>query len=92
MELYQVMGDVYQAEMSTYLEDLARYNISRVSAVKGGEGVIEIVKKKYGWAWVDKNDLNTYGPWLFITWFSQVVIIVVYLAIILVLIKRKDVK
>jgi len=92
MELYQVMGEVYQAEMSTYLEDLTRYNISRVSAVKGGEGVIEMVTKKYGWAWVNKSDPRIFTPWLFGTWFSQVKIMVVYFAIILILIKRKDVK
>jgi hypothetical protein len=92
MELYQVMGEVYQAEMSTYLEDLTRYNISRVSAVKGGEGVIEMVTKKYGWAWVNKSDPRIFTPWLFDTWFSQVKIMVVYFAIILILIKRKDVK
>jgi hypothetical protein len=92
MALYQVMGDVYQGEMSKYLEELARYNISRVSAVKGGEGTIEIVTEKYGWAWVNKNDPRIYGPWLFRTWFAQIEIVVVYFAIILVLIKRKDVK
>jgi len=92
MELYQVMGDVYQGEMSKYLEELARYNISRVSAVKGGEGVIEFVTKKYGWTWVNKADPKIFGPWLFTTWFAQVEIVVVYFAIILVLIKRKDVK
>lgn len=92
MELYRVMGDVYKGEMSKYLEELARYNISRVSAVKGGEGVIEIVTEKYGWAWVNKDDPAIFGPWLFKAWFSQIEIVMVYFAIILFLIKRKDVK
>ncbi len=92
MDLYQVRSDVYKGEMTNYLEELARYNISRVSAVKGGEGIIEGVTEKYGWAWVYKDDPEIYNPWLFKTWFSQGVIMVVYFVIILVLIKRKDVK
>jgi hypothetical protein len=92
MELYKVMGDVYQAEMSKYLEELATYNISRVSAVKGAEGVIELFNEKYGWAWVNKDDPKIFFPWLFRTWFAQIEIVMVYLAIILIMIKRKDVK
>ncbi len=92
MELYQVMGDVYQAEMTKYLEELATYNISRVSAVKGAEGVIELFNEKYGWAWVNKDDPKIFFPWLFKTWFAQIEIVMVYLVIILIMIKRKDVK
>jgi hypothetical protein len=92
MNLYQAMSDVYAGEMSKYQEDIARYNISRVSAVKGGEGIIEIVTEKYGWAWVNKNDPKIFIPWLLKDWLSQIEIVIVYLGIILFLIKRKDVK
>jgi ABC-type multidrug transport system ATPase subunit/pSer/pThr/pTyr-binding forkhead associated (FHA) protein len=92
MDLYQVMADVYKGQMSKYLEELARYNISRVSAVKGAEGIIEIVTEKYGWAWVNKDDPNIFRPWLFRSWFAQLEIVMVYFVMILVLIKRKDVK
>lgn len=92
MDLYQVMADVYESQMTAYLEDLAIYNISRVSAVRGGEGIIGSVTDKYGWAWVDKDNPDIYRPWLFKVWFSQVEIMVVYFLLILFLIKRKDIK
>ena len=92
MDLYRSMADVYQGEMTKYQEDLAMYNISRVAAVKGAEGVIDGVTQQYGWAWVDKDDPNIYYPWLINTWLAQVIISSVYFAIILYLIKRKDVK
>ncbi len=92
MELYQVMGDVYQGEMSTYLEELATYNISRISAVKAGEAVIGGTTDQYGWAWVNKKDPGIFATWLFNTWFPQIEIVVVYFVIILILIKRKDVR
>lgn len=92
MDLYQVMADVYKSQMSAYLEDLAIYNILRVSAVRGGEGIIDSVTDKYGWAWVDKDTPEIYRPWLFKVWFSQVEIMIAYFGIILFLIKRKDVK
>jgi hypothetical protein len=92
MNLYRSMGDIYEGEMKKYQEDLALYNISRVSAVKGAEGVIGSVTEQYGWAWVDKDNPNLYFPWLFNTWFAQVKISFVYFVLILYLIKRKDVK
>jgi ABC-type multidrug transport system ATPase subunit/pSer/pThr/pTyr-binding forkhead associated (FHA) protein len=92
MTLYQVQAEVYKGEMAKYGEDLARYNITRVSAVKGGEGTIEMVNEKYSWAWVDKSAPTKYYPWLFKAWVSQLEIMVVYFVIILYLIKRKDVK
>jgi ABC-type multidrug transport system ATPase subunit/pSer/pThr/pTyr-binding forkhead associated (FHA) protein len=92
MELYRSMADVYEGQMKKYQEDLARYSISRVSAVKGAEGIIGSVTDKYGWAWVNKDDPSIYFPWLFNTWFAQLKIVAVYFAIILFFIKRKDVK
>jgi len=92
MDLYQTMADLYKSQMTKYEEDLASYDIARVSAVKGGEGVIQGNEDQYGWAWVNKNDPFIYFPWLFQTWFAQVVIVAVYFVIILYLIKRKDLK
>lgn len=90
--LYKAMSDIYQGQMTTYQEDLARYNIERVSAVKIGEGIIGTVNAQYQWAWVNKHDPKVYAGWLFEVWIAQVGIVSVYLAIILYLIKRKDVK
>ena len=92
MNLYRSMADIYEGQMKKYQEDLAVYNISRVSAVKGAEGIIGSVTKQYGWAWVDKDDPEKYYPWLFNTWIAQVNISIVYIVIILFLVKRKDVK
>ena len=61
-------------------------------SVKGAEGIMNSVTKQYGWAWVDKDDPSIYFPWLFNSWFAQAKIVVAYFAIILWLIKRKDVK
>ena len=90
--LYQVMADIYKSRMTQYQTDLARYDILRVSAVKGGEGLIDSINQKYSWAWVNKNDPKIYGPWLFQVWSAQIVIVIVYVVLILFLIKRKDVK
>jgi ABC-type multidrug transport system ATPase subunit/pSer/pThr/pTyr-binding forkhead associated (FHA) protein len=92
MDLYKVQADIYKSQMTQYLEDLARYNISRASAVSAAEGVINSVNEKYGWAWVNKRDPLIYIPWLLRTWFAQFEIMVVYFFLILFLIKRKDVK
>jgi ABC-type multidrug transport system ATPase subunit/pSer/pThr/pTyr-binding forkhead associated (FHA) protein len=92
MELYRSMSDIYEGQMKKYQTDMAVYNISRVSAVKGAEGIIGSVTKQYGWAWVDKDEPDLYFPWLLDTWFAQIKISIVYIVIVLFLIKRKDVK
>jgi ABC-type multidrug transport system ATPase subunit len=92
MDLYQIMADVYKSQMTKYQEDLATYYVARISAVSTAEGIIKGMTDKYGWAYVNKKDPKIYFPWLFKTWISQVEIVAVYFVIILVLIKRKDVK
>jgi ABC-type multidrug transport system ATPase subunit len=92
ISLYKAMSDIYAGQMTKYQNDLARYDIQRVSAVKVAEGTIGSMKQLYDWAWVNKNDPKTYGHWLFQVWIAQVVIGTAYLGIILFLIKRKDVK
>jgi ABC-type multidrug transport system ATPase subunit len=92
MELYQTMADVYKIQIAKYQEDLATYYVARISAVKAGEGIIQGITESYGWAYVNKKDPTIYFPWLFKTWLAQVEIVAVYFAVILILIKRKDVK
>ena len=92
MDLYQAMAEVYKGQMTKYMEEAALYNVARVSAVKGAEGVIDSVTDQYGWAWVNKRDASLYFPWLTRAWIAQVEIILVYYLLILFLIKRKDVK
>ena len=91
MDLYKTMADVYKSEMVKYQADLTTYTVARVGAVKAAEGIINGITNKLGWAFVNKKDPNIYFPWLFNTWFAQIVIVAVYLVIILVFIKRKDV-
>ena len=92
MNLYQVMADVYKSQMTKYQEDRAKYEVARISAVNTAEGHIEGAAASFSWAFVNKKNPAIYYPWLFQTWFAQLVVVVVYLAIILYLIKRKDVK
>ena len=92
MGLYQVEADVYKSKMIKYQEDLAKFSVARISAVNTAEGNINGILEKYGWAFVNKSDSKIYFPWLFSTWLAQLVIVAVYFVIILLLIKRKDVK
>ena len=92
MDLYQITADVYKNQMAKYQEDLASYYVARISAVNTAEGTINGVSSSYNWAYVDKKIPKIYYPWLFRTWFAQVEIVAVYFVIILILIKRKDIK
>jgi hypothetical protein len=92
MDLYKTMADVYKSQMVKYQTDLANYTIARVAAVKAAEGIIKVISDKYGWAFVNKKDPKIYFPWLINTWIAQIEIVAVYFVIILILIKRKDVK
>jgi hypothetical protein len=92
MELYQAVADVYKGEMTKYQYDLATYTIARVSAVKAAEGIIKAITDRIGWIFVNKKDPGVYYPWLLRTWLAPVEIVLVYLVLIMILIKRKDVK
>jgi ABC-type multidrug transport system ATPase subunit/pSer/pThr/pTyr-binding forkhead associated (FHA) protein len=92
IDLYQVQADVYKSQITKYQEDLAKYDVARISAVNTAEGTIHGTLATYSWAFVNKKDPNIYFPWLFKTWFAQIVIVAVYFVVILYLIKRKDVK
>ena len=105
MAIYEAEAEVYKSEMTAYQEDmkdyqiklgdyqkeLAAFRLPREKAVGGAEGMIESLKEEFGWAWVNKEDPEEYWPWLFKTWLAQLIIISIYIALILYLIKRKDV-
>ena len=86
------MADVYKSQMTKYQEDLAKYDVARISAVNTAEGNIQGTADSYGWAFVNKKDPSIYIPWLLQTWIAQIVIVAVYFVLMLILIKRKDVK
>ncbi len=93
MDLYQTMADVYKSEMTKYQKDLATYTMlpafrPSIRPREPSQGMSD----KYSWAFVNKKDPKIYFPWLLQTWIAQLVIVAVYFVIILILIKRKDVK
>jgi len=89
--IYQAMANIYQSQMIRYQEDLAKYTVARVTAVSSGEALIDSVKVSVDFGWVNKSNPNIYFPWLFRTWFAQVILVAAYFSIILVLVKLKDV-
>jgi hypothetical protein len=90
MELYEAQAEVYQAQMETYQEDFLEYQSARTAAVNSAEAVIQAVTDEFGWAYVNKEDPDTYWTWLIKTWAAQLLLIGVYFVLILGLIKRKD--
>ncbi|HVM71816.1 MAG TPA: ATP-binding cassette domain-containing protein, partial [Anaerolineales bacterium] len=92
IDLYKIQANVYQSQMVKYQTELATYTVARISAVKAAEAVIKNISDKFKWAFVNKSDPAIFYPWLFETWFAQLVIYAVYFVIILILIKGKDVK
>lgn len=90
MELYESQANVYQAEMEDYQKAVLKYESARNSAVQHAEGVIAGVKDSFGWGWVNKSDPEAYRSWLIKVWGAQLILIGVYIAIILFMIKRKD--
>ncbi|MEN6410745.1 MAG: ATP-binding cassette domain-containing protein, partial [Anaerolineaceae bacterium] len=90
MELYESQANVYQAEMEDYQKAVLKYESARNAAVQHAEGVINGVRESFGWGWVNKSDPEAYRSWLIKVWGAQLILIGVYIAIILFMIKRKD--
>jgi hypothetical protein len=92
IELYKAQSEEYKAQMAKYQKDLVSYNTERMGAVKGAEGLIDGISEQFGWIWVNKEDTQGYYAWLFKTWRAQLIIVTVYIILILILIKRKDIR
>ena len=92
MTKYEAVANVYQEQMIAYQKEKARYDIARNSAVQAAQGMMESMNKQFGWAWVNKHDKDIYRSWLSTAWIAQGIIMLVYFILILLLIKRKDVK
>jgi hypothetical protein len=90
MALYESQAAVYQAEMEQYQKDVLKYETARNSAVQRAEGIIGGVNEEFGWGFVAKDDPVKFRQFLISVWGGQGVLIVIYIAIILFLIKRKD--
>lgn len=92
MALYESQAEIYQAQMEEYQKAVLEYETARNSAVQKAEGVIDAVNTSFGWAFVNKDDPEVFRAWLIQSWGAQGIIVAVFLAIILFLIKRKDAK
>lgn len=90
MALYESQAAVYQAEMEQYQKDVLKYETARNSAVERAEGIIASVNEEFGWGFVDKDDPAVFRKFLMTVWGGQGILIVIYIAVILFLIKRKD--
>jgi hypothetical protein len=91
MSIYEAESEIYQAEMETYQEDYTAWEVARTGAVGGAEGLIESITEEFGWAWVNKEDNEAFWSWMVSAWMAQLIIITVYIGLIIILIKRKDV-
>jgi hypothetical protein len=92
MAIYEAESEVYKAEMAAYQEEYTEWEVVRTSAVGGAEGLIESITEEFGWAWVNKEDPDIFWAWLFRAWIAQLLIVTIFIGLILVMIKRKDVK
>ena len=90
LELYEAQADVFKAQMEDYQKARLSYEAARNSAVATAEGIIESVKKEFGWAFVNKDDPDVFWSWIATLWLAQLILIGVYFVLILFLIKRKD--
>jgi hypothetical protein len=91
MDLYETEAKIYQAKMEDYQETVLKYEAERNSAVERAEGVISSVKEQFGLGWVDKNDRTAFRSWLTRAWGAQTILVGIFIAVILFLIKRKDI-
>jgi hypothetical protein len=92
VSFYQNVVEEYQVRMEQYQKDLAQYTVTRAAAVSAGEGLIEGGAQQISWAWVNKRDPVLYQTWIFKTWLAQGMLVAAYFAIILLLVRLRDVK
>ena len=90
VDVYKALTVIYQNDIIDYQEKLAKYTVARVTAVSSAEGLIDSVIERWRWSFVNKKDPAEYNLWLAQVWSAQVVLMMIYLIIILILMKRKD--
>ena len=90
VDAYQSDADVFKAELISYQETLAKWNIARASAVEPAENTINQFREIIGWSFMDKEDASAFRYKIFETWFSMIVIISIFIAGILILQRVKD--
>jgi ABC-type multidrug transport system ATPase subunit/pSer/pThr/pTyr-binding forkhead associated (FHA) protein len=90
MDLYRSQADLYTAQVKEYQTAKISYDAARSTAVGSAEALIKGNLDTMGWAFVNIRDVENLITWITKTWIAQLIIIGVYFALILVLIKRKD--
>lgn len=90
IDAYQAKADQYAEDMKAYQEAKATWEIDRNAAVGKAEGVIQNFYDNFGWAFVDKNNSDAYWSRITTVWAMQALIIVIFFALTLIFIYRKD--
>lgn len=91
MDLYEAQAKVFEAQMEDFQTEKIAYEGARAEAVNSAEALIENVREEFGWAFVNKNDTKAFWTWMIQTWLAQIIIMLVYITLILIIIKRKDI-
>jgi hypothetical protein len=92
LSLYEAQAGIFKSQMETYLDAVTRYNVARIGRVAAAEATIATTRSRFSWAFVSKADPAIFRPWLVSTWLAPIKIMLVYFVLILILMKRKDVK
>ena len=88
---YQAKAGVYKSETIAYQEALAKWQISRASAITPSEAEVDLFYSGFGWSAADKGNFVAYWTKIISTWLAQSAIILILFLAILYLQKRKDV-
>ncbi|MEJ2758534.1 MAG: ABC transporter permease, partial [Anaerolineales bacterium] len=88
---YEAEVSVYQAEVVVYQEALIEHQAAVAAAVQPAEAIMGTFVRDQPWTFVDKNNPDSFWPFLLKTWSAQLAMIVILFGGILLLQKRKDV-
>jgi len=81
---------IYQAQMTGYQRDLAKWYVARSAAIGSAEGNIHGFLERFGWSFVNKEDVQGYAASIQANWAAQGVIIGALLVGIFIAMKIKD--
>jgi len=88
--IYQLEMQIYQAQMTGYQRDLAKWYVARSAAIGSAEGNIHGFLERFGWSFVNKEDVQGYAASIQANWAAQGVIIGALLVGIFIAMKIKD--
>jgi ABC-type multidrug transport system ATPase subunit/pSer/pThr/pTyr-binding forkhead associated (FHA) protein len=91
MVVWQQAQQDYKDRLQSYQEALTQLEITRAVAVGAAESTIENYKNNFDWTFIDKKDRRHYLETIFLTWASQILIILVLFVGTVFMQKRRDV-